>query len=114
MEPIKGKFDVEKFDGKGDFGLWKYKMLCQLEILGLDKCLVESKPESSEKDTDGKGVDAKPELLSEEKDRRCKNLICMSVNDTILRRSESNLLRWRYGKHWKVITRLRLCPTASI
>lgn len=34
MEPVVGKFDVEKFDGKGDFGLWKYNMLCQLEILG--------------------------------------------------------------------------------
>lgn len=86
MEPIKGKFDVEKFDGNGDFGLWKYKMLCQFEILVLDKCLIESKPEASETDTDGKGVEVKPEPLSEEKDRRCKNLICMSVNDTILRK----------------------------
>lgn len=86
MEPVKAKFDIEKFDGKGDFGLWKYKMLCQLEILGLDKCLQESKPDESGNDTDGKGVDIKPEPVSEEKDRRCKNLICMSVNDTILRK----------------------------
>lgn len=28
MEPTKGKFEVEKFDGQGDFGIWKHKMLC--------------------------------------------------------------------------------------
>lgn len=41
MESISGKFEVEKFDGKGDFGLWKYKMLMQLELLGLDYMIQE-------------------------------------------------------------------------
>lgn len=35
MDPTPGKFEMEKFDGKGDFGLWKLKMIDQLEIQGL-------------------------------------------------------------------------------
>ncbi|CAA7038780.1 unnamed protein product [Microthlaspi erraticum] len=35
MEPTQGKFEMEKFDGKGDFGMWKFKMMGQLEIQGL-------------------------------------------------------------------------------
>lgn len=35
------KFDVEKFNGKGGFGLWKCKMKCQLELLGLYSFLKE-------------------------------------------------------------------------
>lgn len=41
MEPTRGKFEIEKFDGKGDFGLWKFKMLAQLEIQGLLSVLQE-------------------------------------------------------------------------
>ena len=41
MESMSGKFKVEIFDGKGDFGLWKYKMLMQLELLGLDSTIQE-------------------------------------------------------------------------
>lgn len=35
IDPTPGKFEIEKFDGKGDFSLWKFKMLVQLEIQGL-------------------------------------------------------------------------------
>ena len=35
MERTHGKFEMDKFDGKGDFGMWKYKMMAQLEIQGL-------------------------------------------------------------------------------
>lgn len=41
MDPTRGKFEIEKFDGKGDFGLWKFKMLAQLEIQGLLSALKE-------------------------------------------------------------------------
>ena len=35
MDPTRGKFEIKKFDRKGDFGLWKFKILAQLEIQGL-------------------------------------------------------------------------------
>ncbi|KAL0800260.1 hypothetical protein Bca101_055435 [Brassica carinata] len=50
MEPTKGRFEVEKFDGEGDFALWKHKVFAQLEILRLDSVL---QPE--EVDIKGKG-----------------------------------------------------------
>ena len=39
MEKIHTKFEMEKFDGSGDFGLWKFKMLMQLELQGLGHIL---------------------------------------------------------------------------
>ncbi|CAN6999012.1 unnamed protein product, partial [Brassica rapa subsp. trilocularis] len=42
MDPTPGKFENEKFDGKEDFGLWKLKMLAQLEIQGLLSVLEEN------------------------------------------------------------------------
>ena len=35
MEPTLGRIEMEKFDGKGDFGMWKFKMMGQLENQGL-------------------------------------------------------------------------------
>lgn len=86
MEPTSGKFEVVKFDGKGDFGLWKYKMLCQLEIQGLDKCLEEGGASTDTKAIDDDKAKAKAVSSLLDKDKRCKNLICMSVSDTILRK----------------------------
>ena len=33
------KFDIEKFDGKNDFNLWREKIMAHLGNLGLDKAL---------------------------------------------------------------------------
>ena len=52
MESMSGKFKVEIFDGKGDFGLWKYKMLMQLELLGLDSTIQEVTVTLSDTDTE--------------------------------------------------------------
>ena len=35
MESVHGKFEMEKFDGSGDFGMGKFKMQMQLELQGL-------------------------------------------------------------------------------
>lgn len=47
MQHTRIKIDVEKFDGKGDFGMWKFKMQMQLENSGLDSVLMEDRPSSS-------------------------------------------------------------------
>lgn len=41
MEPTLGRFEMEKFDGKGDFSMWKFKMMGQLEIQGLLAVVIE-------------------------------------------------------------------------
>ena len=41
IDPTRGRFKMDKFDGKGDFGMWKYKLLGQLEIQGLGSVLQE-------------------------------------------------------------------------
>lgn len=52
MDSTRGKFEIEKFDGKGDFGLWKFKMLVQLEIQGLLSVLEEETSTSEALKTD--------------------------------------------------------------
>ena len=88
MESISGefgKFKVERFDGKGDFGLWKYKMLMQLELLGLDSMIQEVTVTSSE--TDKEKDEELPEVKVDPlKDKKAKNLICMSLGNLVLRK----------------------------
>ena len=83
------KFKMEKFDGKGDFGMWKFKMLMQLELQGLGKVLqAESSEGSSEKDDDDLKLKAKeePDPKPKEKDTRVRNLICSSLTNIVLRK----------------------------
>lgn len=43
---------MEKFDGSGDFGMWKFKMLMQLELQDLGHIL-NKEADSSKKESDG-------------------------------------------------------------
>ena len=84
MEAISKKFEVEKFDGKGDFGLWKYKMLCQLEIFGLGSVLKEKTPSTDVEGEEQK--DEKPDPKEQDRELRTKNLISLCLSDLILRK----------------------------
>lgn len=54
MDPTPGRLEMEKFNGKGNFGLWKYKLLGQLEIQGLGSVLRKESTSTSEtKEEDG-------------------------------------------------------------
>lgn len=93
MKPTRIKIDVEKFDGKGDFGMWKFKMQMQLENSGLDSVLVEDKSSSSSEkgalkddETESKPVLSLGELTEKEKDKRAKNMICASLGNLVLRK----------------------------
>lgn len=87
MDPTPGKFEIEKFDGKGDFGLWKFKMLAQLEIQGLLSVLED---EVSKLETDGgkveEGVEVKKDPKKAEKDLRVRSLFSTCLSDVILRK----------------------------
>uniref|UniRef100_A0A1J3ED55 Uncharacterized protein n=1 Tax=Noccaea caerulescens TaxID=107243 RepID=A0A1J3ED55_NOCCA len=39
MDPTPGRFEMDKFDGRGNFGMWEYKLMGQLEIQGLSEVL---------------------------------------------------------------------------
>ena len=84
MEATSKKFEVEKFDGKGDFGLWKYKMLCQLEIVGLGSVLKEKTPSTEVEGEEQK--DTKPDPKKQDRELRTNNLISMCLSNLILRK----------------------------
>ena len=89
--PAQGKFEVEKFDGQGDFGLWKFKMLMQLELQGLDFVLGEEESSNSVKGKEKEGdvtesTSSPVDPLKKEKDKRANNLICSSLSNMILQK----------------------------
>ena len=78
MESVYGKFKMEKFDRSGDFGMWKFKILMQLELQGLGHILT-AEPISAKEETDGDPgteKEVKKNPLAKEKDTRARNLIC--------------------------------------
>ena len=84
MKATSRKFEVEKFDGKDNFGLWKYKMLCQLEIVDLGSVLKEETPSTDVEGEEQK--DTKPDPKEQDRKLRTKNLISMCLSDFILRK----------------------------
>ena len=70
------KFEVEKFDGKNDFNIWREKMNAHLGILGLDEALKgEAKMSSSLSDKE------RAEMA-----KKARNTIILSLGDQILRK----------------------------
>lgn len=86
IDPTWGRFEMDKFDGKGAFGMWKYKLLGQLEIQGLGSVLEEgaSLYKSSEKLEEGAEPVIDPVKVA--KHKRVKNLIGTCLSDIILRK----------------------------
>ena len=112
------KFKMEKFDGKGDFGMWKFKMLMQLELQGLGKVLqAESNEGSSKIDDDDLKLKAKkePDPKAKEKDTRVRNLICSSLTNIVLRKvMKEQTAMGVCKKHWWLTIKPRLCQIGSI
>lgn len=63
------------------FWTYKYKMLSQLEIVGLGFVLKEKAPTESEGDEEHKETKRNP--MKQDKEMRVKNLISMSLSDRI-------------------------------
>ena len=86
MEPTRGRFEMEKFDGKGDFGMWKYKLLGQLEIQGLASVLEEGATLDKSSEKAEEGTDPVLDTAKVAKDTRVKNLLGTCLSDIILRK----------------------------
>ena len=65
------RMEIDKFDGHGDYTLWKDKLLAQIDLQGLSKALEESgKPtgkviDPGETSEDKKETEEKAEALAE-------------------------------------------------
>ncbi|KAL1189499.1 Retrovirus-related Pol polyprotein from transposon TNT 1-94 [Cardamine amara subsp. amara] len=75
------RIEVEKFDGRGDYTLWKEKLMAHMDILGLTEALKESQIlDSGPKEKE----DQEKEVLMEEKRRKTRSTIVLSVSDQVL------------------------------
>lgn len=102
MEPTPGKFEVVKFDGKGDFGLWKFKMMAQLEIQGLLSVLTEEIEFKTEEGKLEEGEEVKKDLKKAEKDLRVRSLFSTCLSDVILRKIMNEMMALGM---WKALER---------
>ena len=90
----KSRIEVERFDGKGDFSLWKKRMLAHLFVLGLKDVLEEStSPSASVMSKDEDEDVFRERLVKEEAERlerseKAMNLIILNVGDHVLRKIE--------------------------
>lgn len=84
MDLTPRKSVIEKFDGKGDFGLWNFKMLAQFEIQGLLSVLEEDT--SSTPDSPNTDADVKIDPKKSEKDLRVRSRLSICLSDVILRK----------------------------
>lgn len=88
MQTTQVKIEVEKCNRKRDFGMWKFKILMQLENSGLDSVLNKDDIISSSKKEKDVVTDIKPGttsrvLLRKEKHKRAKNMICASLSNLV-------------------------------
>lgn len=101
MEPSHGRFEVEKFDGKKDFGLSKRKILTWLEVFGLNEVLERDSKETMEYTIkEDNEIDLKLNTTKDEKDGSIKDLQIMHLGDEVLR----NVMNEPTGaKMWSVL-----------
>lgn len=110
----KARIEVERFDGKGDFSLWKKRMLAHLSVLGLKDVLEESEsPSVSARKKDEDEDVYKERLVKEEAERlerseTAMNLIILNVGDHVLRKIE---LCTSAASTWSTLERLYLSKT---
>ncbi|WZZ13990.1 hypothetical protein YC2023_107079 [Brassica napus] len=97
-EMTSGRSEVEKFDGDGDYVLWKEKLLAHMELLGLlegleDVEVVDVEDSTAEKEvTSATEASVKPEekILTDkalkEKRGKARSTIILSLGDHVLRK----------------------------
>lgn len=81
------KFDIEKFNGKNDFYLWREKMKAHLGNMGLDEAL-----KGEEKMSESLDKSKREDIL-----KKARNTIVLSLEDEILRkviREETAAAMW--------------------
>ncbi|KAG7554626.1 GAG-pre-integrase domain [Arabidopsis suecica] len=83
------KVKMEKFDGRGDYTLWKEKLMAHMDLLGLTVALKETQVVSDPKELEEEGKEpeqGEKEALMEEKRQKARSTIVLSVSDQVLRK----------------------------
>ncbi|CAA7059581.1 unnamed protein product [Microthlaspi erraticum] len=84
------RIEVEKYDGRGDYLMWKEKLEAHLDILGLSVVFREdggSKKVSDLEASNEEDKDAEAKLEAfEEKKKRARSTIVLSLADRVLRK----------------------------
>ena len=83
------RIEVEKFDGRGDYTMWKEKLMAHLDILGLSVSLketeaVEVQPAGSKQTEEEAKESAEKMEALDEKRRKARSTIILSVTDRVL------------------------------
>lgn len=88
---MKKQIQITMFDGTGDFGIWKKRMLANLSVQGLkdvltppSQALVTAKTDDD--DDESKKKHELDETSRSERDEKAMNIIFMSVGDHVLRK----------------------------
>lgn len=85
------RIEVEKFDGRGDYTMWKEKLMAHLGTLGLSVALKETEavevqtPGSKQTEEEAKESVEKAEALDEKK-TKARSTIVLRVTDRVLRK----------------------------
>lgn len=83
--------EVEKFDGDGDYVLWKEKLLAHLELLGLLEGLEDEEVVGVEETSAAEATEGQEERISKEKNLKekigkARSTIILSLGDHVLRK----------------------------
>lgn len=101
MDPTPGRFEIEKFDRNGDFGLWKFKMMTQLEIQGLVSVLQKETTFEFDIAKLEEGVEVKKDLKKAERYLRARSLFTTCPSDLILMKIMNETISLRMGKEFE-------------
>jgi len=85
------RVEMEKFDGHGDYTLWKEKLMAHMDLLGLTVALRETQSVSDPLESEEEGKESEKgdkEALMEEKRQKARSTIVLSVSDQVLRKSK--------------------------
>jgi len=79
------RVEMEKFNGRGDYTLWKEKLMAHMDLLGLTVALKESQM-VSDSETLEEAREPDKEAIMEEKRQKARSTIVLSVSDQVLRK----------------------------
>ena len=86
------KCEIERFDGDGDFSLWKRRMFAFLSVSGLKDVLEEKtkidETKDEDKDPEAKKKEIEAETARSERCEKAMNIIFLNVGDHVLRKIE--------------------------
>ncbi|CAA7059283.1 unnamed protein product [Microthlaspi erraticum] len=108
-DPPNSRIDVDKFDGNGDFSLWKIRIMSHLRVLGLKDIMTDHKLEKSIVTSGGAGdaawttteVVSDPEKI--DKSERAMGIIIANVGDHVLRKIKNTESA---AEMWSLLDRL--------